>query len=143
MIADSLSARWAERPSCGPASERHPNCRNVYLGCRHAPVSSLSRKEVRREMSTRTWIAYSSGLALVLMSSLLLGTPARAAGRTITANVLLASNGGGVARREWNASNGAVNGVNGYVFVLDPSEIDTEFTLNLASTNTGVGAPSI
>src|SRR5205823_11540038 len=45
--------------------------------------------------------------------------------------------------REWNASNGAVNGVNGYVFVLDPSEIGTEFTLNLASTNTGVGAPSI
>ena len=94
-------------------------------------------------MSTSRWIAHVLGLALVLASSLVLATPARAAGRTITATVLLASNGGGVARREWNASGGAVNGVNGYVFVLDPAEIGTYFTLNLASTNTGAGAPSI
>ena len=82
-------------------------------------------------------------LALVLASSLTLESPARAAGRTITATILLPSNGGGVARREWNASGGAVNGVNGFVFVLDPSEVGTYFTLNLAPTNSGAGAPSI
>jgi len=71
------------------------------------------------------------------------GSPAQAAGQTVTATILLASNGGGVARREWNASGGAVNGVNGYVITLDPSEVGTAFTLNLAPSNAGAGAPSI
>src|ERR671931_488491 len=91
----------------------------------------------------RRWSSVLVMLALVLASSVALETPARAAGRTITATILLPSNGGGVAIRDWNASGGAVNGVNGYVFVLDPGEVGTYFTLNLAPTNSGVGAPSI
>ena len=88
-------------------------------------------------------LAWSLGLALILASLAVGGTVARAAGQTVTATVLLASNGGGVARRQWNASNGAINGVNGYVITLLPGEVGTYFTLNLAPTNTGVGAPSI
>ena len=94
-------------------------------------------------MSTSRWIALSFSLAIVVASIVSGVTPANASGHTVTATVLLASNGGGVARREWTASNGAVNGVNGYVIALDPSEVGTYFTLNLATTNTGVGAPSI
>jgi hypothetical protein len=80
----------------------------------------------------------------VVVASLAVGTSrAQAGGQTVTATILLASNGGGVARREWNASGGAINGVNGYVITLDPAQVGTYFTLNLATTNTGVGAPSI
>src|SRR5213082_2799666 len=94
-------------------------------------------------MSVKLWVARLSIVAVVLASMVIGGTPAQAASQAVTGTVLLASNGGGVARREWNASGGAVNGVNGYVFVLDPTEVGTYFTLNLASTNTGAGAPSI
>jgi hypothetical protein len=94
-------------------------------------------------MSTSKWIALSFSLAIIVGSIASGQSSANAAGRTVTATVLLASNGGGVARREWTASNGAVNGVNGYVITLDPSEVGTYFTLNLATTNTGAGAPSI
>jgi len=82
--------------------------------------------------------------SIIVVSSLVVGSSgAVASGQTVTATILLASNGGGVARREWNASGGAINGVNGYVITLDPAEVGTYFTLNLATTNTGVGAPSI
>ena len=94
-------------------------------------------------MSARRLSARALVLALVIASVAISGGEARAAGQTITATILLASNGGGVARREWNASGGAINGVNGYVITLDPTEVGTYFTLNLASSNTGVGAPSI
>ena len=94
-------------------------------------------------MSVRHLFAPVSIAALVVGAIGLDAIPAQAAGRTVTATVLLPSNGGGVARREWNASGGAVNGVNGYVITLDPAEVGTYFTLNLAITNTGVGAPSI
>ena len=94
-------------------------------------------------MSARSWIARASVVAVVASSIVLGASSAQASGRTVTATILLASNGGGVARREWNASNGAVNGVNGYVITLDPTEVGTYFTLNLATTNTGAGAPSI
>ena len=95
-------------------------------------------------MGSRVWVARLSILAVVIASITVFGaSPARAAGQTVTGTVLLASNGGGVARREWNASNGAVNGVNGYVITLDPAEVGTYFTLNPAATNAGTGAPSI
>ena len=94
-------------------------------------------------MSARQWIARASIAALVLASMAIGGTPAQAASQSVTGTVLLASNGGGVARREWNASGGAVNGVNGYVFAVDPATVGTAFTLGLAATNAGVGAPSI
>ncbi|HEV2250288.1 MAG TPA: sialidase family protein [Candidatus Limnocylindria bacterium] len=94
-------------------------------------------------MSLRHLIAPVSIAAIVLGSIVLDGRPALAAGQTVTATVLLPSNGGGVARREWTASGGAVNGVNGYVITLDPATVGTYFTLGLASTNTGAGAPSI
>jgi hypothetical protein len=94
-------------------------------------------------MSKPRTLAWSLGFALILASLAIGGTVARAAGQTVTATVLLASNGGGVARREWNASNGAINGVNGYVITLLPGEVGTYFTINLAATNAGVGAPSI
>ncbi len=94
-------------------------------------------------MSARTWIVRGL-ISAIVVASVALGTgQARAGGQTVTATVLLASNGGGVARREWNASNGSVNGVNGYVITLDPTSVGTYFTLNLAATNTGAGAPSI
>ena len=70
-------------------------------------------------------------LAPVAIAAIVVGTlaldaaPAQAAGQTVTGTVLLASNGGGVARREWNASGGSVNGVNGYVITLDPAEVGT------------------
>src|SRR5438477_1940794 len=94
-------------------------------------------------MSARRLSARALVLALVIASVAVSGGEARAAGQTITATILLASNGGGVARREWNASGGAINGVNGYVITLDPAEVGTYFTLDLASSNSGVGAPSI
>jgi hypothetical protein len=81
--------------------------------------------------------------AFVAAGTALGAAPVQASGQTITATILLPSNGGGVARREWNASSGAINGVNGYVFVIDPSEVGTGFSLNIAPTNAGVGAPSI
>ena len=94
-------------------------------------------------MSLRHPFAPALVAAIVVGSTALDATPAQAAGQTVTATILLPSNGGGVARREWNASGGAVNGVNGYVITLDPAEVGTYFTLGLAATNTGVGAPSI
>jgi hypothetical protein len=94
-------------------------------------------------MSVRSWIARASVAGVVASSIVFAASSAQASGRTVTATILLASNGGGVARREWNASNGAVNGVNGYVITLDPGEVGTYFTLNLASSNIGAGAPSI
>ena len=94
-------------------------------------------------MSARHWLARGVVAGVVIASTFISGTPARAAGQTITGTVLLASNGGGVARREWNASGGAVNGANGYVFAVDPASVGTYFTLDLAPTNSGVGAPSI
>ena len=94
-------------------------------------------------MSVRHVIARLLTAALVISLLAIDATPAHAAGQTITGTVLLASNGGGVARREWTASNGAVNGVNGYVITLDPASVGTYFTLNLAATNSGVGSPSI
>jgi hypothetical protein len=87
--------------------------------------------------------AFVVAIGLVIASFALGTAPAQAAGQTVTATVLLASNGGGVARREWTTSGGAINGVNGYVITLDPASVGTYFTLNLAPTNTGVGAPSI
>ena len=94
-------------------------------------------------MSLRQLLVSMSIAAIVLGSLALDSTTAQAAGQTVTGTVLLPSNGGGVARREWSASAGAVNGVNGYVITLDPASVGTYFTLNLAATNTGVGAPSI
>ena len=94
-------------------------------------------------MSTNRWIAYLAASAVVLASLFASGTTARAAGQIVTGTVLLASNGGGVARREWTASGGSVNGVNGYVITLDPSEDGTGFSLDLAATNSGVGPLSI
>src|SRR5258708_5416055 len=94
-------------------------------------------------MSFRQLLAPVSIAAIVVGSIALATSPAQAAGQTVTATVVLPSNGGGVARREWNASGGVVNGVNGYVITLDPSTVGTYFTLNLAATNAGVGAPSI
>ena len=94
-------------------------------------------------MRLRTWIARLAIVVVVIASIVAGGSPARAAGQTITGTVLLASNGGGVARREWTTSNGTINGVNGYVITLDPAEVGTYFTLNPAPTNTGAGAPSI
>lgn len=94
-------------------------------------------------MSLRHLLAMVSIAAIVAGSLALDAVPARAAGQSVTATVVLPSNGGGVARREWTASGGAVNGVNGYVITLDPASVGTAFTLNLAATNTGVGAPSI
>ena len=93
--------------------------------------------------SVRQLLAPVSVAAIVIGSIALDATPAQAAGQTVTGTVLLASNGGGVARREWNTSGGTINGVNGYVITLAPSEVGTYFTLNLAPTNTGAGAPSI
>jgi len=94
-------------------------------------------------MSAKQWIARASIVAIVLASMVIGGTPAQAASQSVTGTVLLASNGGGVARREWNASGGAINGVNGYVFAVDPATVGTAFSLALAATNQGVGAPSI
>ncbi len=94
-------------------------------------------------MSAKLWVARLSIVAVVLASMVIGGTPAQAASQAVTGTVLLASNGGGVARREWTASGGAVNGVNGYVFAVDPATVGTAFTLGLAATNQGVGAPSI
>jgi hypothetical protein len=95
-------------------------------------------------MSARTGVARVALIAILVAASSLIGShPARAAAQSITATILLASNGGGVARREWNASNGQINGVNGYVFAIDPATVGTYFNLNLASSNSGVGAPSI
>ena len=94
-------------------------------------------------MPARIWTTCVSIVCVVVWSIAFGGSPAQASGQTVTATILLASNGGGVARREWNASNGAVNGVNGYVITLDPASVGTYFTLNLAATNTGAGAPSI
>jgi len=94
-------------------------------------------------MSIRHLVARLVVAGLVIWSLDLGASPASAAGQTVPGTFLLPSNGGGVARREWNASGGAVNGVNGYVFAVDPATVGTYFTLNLAPTNTGVGAPSI
>lgn len=69
--------------------------------------------------------------------------PAHAAGQIVEGTVLLTSNGGGVARREWNASGGAINGVNGYVFAVDPATVGTYFSMTPAASNTGVGVPFI
>jgi hypothetical protein len=87
-------------------------------------------------------VAAASGISLVLG----VGTnliPAKAAGQTVDGTVLLASNGGGVARREWNASGGAINGVNGYVFAIDPTSVGTYFNLTPAANNTGTGTPFV
>ena len=94
-------------------------------------------------MSAKLWIARLSIVAVVLASMVIGGTPAQAASQAVTGTILLPSNGGGVARREWNASGGTINGVNGYVFAVDPATVGTAFTLGLAATNAGVGAPSI
>jgi hypothetical protein len=94
-------------------------------------------------MSARTWLARVALVSLVTASFVSGASPAQAAGKTVTGTVLLLSNGGGVARREWNASNGAVNGVNGFVIPLNASEVGSYFTLNPAATNVGAGAPSI
>jgi hypothetical protein len=94
-------------------------------------------------MQARTWLVRVASTSLVVWSTLVGTVPAQASGQTVTGTVLLAANGGGVARREWNASNGAVNGANGYVFAVDPASVGTYFTLNLAPTNQGVGSLSI
>jgi len=94
-------------------------------------------------MSGHDWLARLAIVGVVASSISIGASPAQASGQRVTATVLLPSNGGGVARREWNASGGAINGVNGYVITLDPSDVGTAFTLGPATTNTGVGAPSI
>lgn len=94
-------------------------------------------------MSTRRWITRLSLVSIIVLSLAAGTSPALAGRQTITQTILLPSNGGGVARREWNASGGTVDGANGWVFAIDPSEVGTYFTLNLATTNTGAGAPSI
>src|SRR6202171_4948574 len=82
-------------------------------------------------------------LESVALGVVLYATPARAAGQTVDGTVLLASNGGGVARREGTASAGAVNGVNGYVFAVDPTSVGTYFNLTPSAASTGVGTLSI
>lgn len=86
----------------------------------------------------------SAGCVASLVLGLVLNVvPAHAAGQTVDGTVLLASNGGGVARREWNTSGGSINGVNGYVFAVDPTTVGTYFNLTPSSTNTGTGALAI
>src|SRR5258708_34176933 len=94
-------------------------------------------------MSVKLWVARLSIVAVVLASMVIGGTPAQAASQAVTGTVLLASNGGGVARREWTASSGAVNGVNGYVVAVAPATVGTAFTLGLPATNAGGAAPTI
>jgi hypothetical protein len=78
-------------------------------------------------------VASAAALGLGLVSDV---APAHAAGQTVDGSVLLASNGGGVARREWNTSGGTINGVNGYVFAIDPATVGTYFTLTPSGTGT-------
>ncbi len=94
-------------------------------------------------MHLRHWLVRLSIAGLVVWSVAAGTGPALASGQAVTGSVLLASNGGGVARREWNVSGGTVNGVNGYVFAVDPSSVGTYFTLNLAASNQGVGSLSL
>lgn len=96
----------------------------------------------RKRLMSRALLAAASMLSLTVGLAADI-VPARAGGQTVDGTVLLASNGGGVARREWNASGGAINGVNGYVFTVDPTSVGTYFNLTLAATNTGTGFPSI
>ena len=96
----------------------------------------------RERLVSRTSVALGS-LVSVALGIVLYAAPAHASGQTVDGTVLLASNGGGVARREWNASAGAVNGVNGYVFAVDPTSVGTYFNLTPTATSTGVGTLSI
>src|ERR1700682_4627280 len=92
----------------------------------------------RKRVVSRASVALGS-LESVALGVVLYATPARAAGQTVDGTVLLASNGGGVARREWNASAGAINGVNGYVFAVDPTSVGTYFDLTPTASSTGTG----
>src|SRR6266853_686990 len=96
----------------------------------------------RRRVVSRAAVALGS-LVTVALGVVLYASPVRAAGQTVDGTVLLASNGGGVARREWNASAGAVNGVNGYVFAVDPTSVGSYFNLTPTAASTGVGTLSI
>ena len=96
----------------------------------------------RRRVVSRAAVALGS-LVTVALGVVLYASPVKAAGQTVDGTVLLASNGGGVARREWNASAGAVNGVNGYVFAVDPTSVGSYFNLAPTAASTGVGTLSI
>jgi hypothetical protein len=98
----------------------------------------MSRTRVVSRASVALGAVVSVALGVVLYAA-----PVRAAGQAVDGTVLLASNGGGVARREWNASGGAINGVNGYVFAVDPTSVGTYFNLTPTATSTGVGTLSI
>ncbi len=59
---------------------------------------------------------------------------------TVDGTVLLpAATAPGVPRREYLASGGTINGVNGYVFAVELTTVGTFFTLQPATSNTGVG----
>jgi hypothetical protein len=92
----------------------------------------------RKRLMSPALVGFGSLLSVVL--GIVLYAPAvHAGGQTVDGTVLLAANGGGVARREWTASAGAINGVNGYVFAVDPTSIGTYFNLTPASSSTGTG----
>jgi len=93
----------------------------------------------RKRLLPRAAVALGSVVAVAL-GIVLAAPPAHAAGQTVDGTVLLASNGGGVARREWNASGGAVNGVNGYVFAVDQTSVGTYFNLTPSATSSGTGS---
>src|SRR5206468_5017534 len=60
--------------------------------------------------------------------------------QTVEGTILLpAATVSGAARREYVTSGGLINGVHGYVIVLDPASVGTGFSLQPAASNTGTG----
>ena len=86
------------------------------------------------------------GAAALAVCALVLLVPdlARAQSQTVKGNVLLpAANSPGVARREYSLSGGTINGVHGYVIVLDAATVGTGFTLGPDVANMGTGGLDI
>jgi hypothetical protein len=84
-----------------------------------------------RSNGIRKLLAAGGILGLVLT----VGGSARAANQTVSGTVLHTSQTGAVGRNEWIASGGAVNGVSGYVFNVDPATVGKRFIVTLTMTS--------
>lgn len=89
-------------------------------------------------------LSRSTAILLSLVALLAIAYPARAQNQTVHATIVgPAQTDPVVPRREYVLSNGAINGVNGYVFKLDPLTVGTNFSLQPSPSSAGVGGLSI
>lgn len=85
--------------------------------------------------SHRLVVTVAAALAMVAGAPPLPATPPAPFVQRVDGSVLHPAGTGAAARNAWVASNGAVNGVSGFVFEVDPRTVGRRFVVRLTSSS--------